>query len=278
MTKKLIPMAICYDFDGTLSPGNMQEYEFIDKLKVKPKWFWKKSLKLAKAQNADPILAYMKLMLDEANYHQTPIIKDYFVQCGKNVELFNGVDTWFHRINEYGKNQGIKIEHYIISSGLKEMIEGTKIAKNFKCIFASSYMYDSNNVAVWAANAINYTSKTQYLFRINKGCCDINDNKKINQYIKEEERPVPFKNMIYLGDGETDIPAMKMVKLNGGHSIVVYNSAKKGQKDKAIKLIQENRVNIAANADYSENKTIDVYIKAIVDKIAADNTLISLEK
>lgn len=278
MAKKLIPVAICYDFDGTLSPGNMQEYEFMDKLKVKPMWFWKKSLKLAKSQQADPILAYMKLMLDEAAYHQMPIRKDYFVKCGKNVELFQGVESWFKRINEYGKMQGIKIQHHIISSGLKEMIEGTKIAKQFECVFASSFMYDPNNVAMWAANAVNYTSKTQYLFRINKGCCDINDNKKINQYVKEEDRPVPFKNMIYIGDGDTDVPCMKMIKVAGGHSIAVYNSAKKGRKDKALKLIDENRVNIVANADYSENKTIDKYVKSIIDKIAADNRITVLEK
>lgn len=277
MVKK-IPMAICYDFDGTLSPGNMQEYEFMDKLGVKAMWFWKKSLKFSKAQNADPILSYMKLMLDEAQYKGLPVTKDYFNKCGKNVEFFPGVIDWFNRINEYGKQKGVEVTHYIISSGLKEMIEGTSIAKEFKCIFASSFMYNASNVAYWPANAVNYTAKTQYLFRINKGCCDINDNKIINQYIPEDERAIPYKNMIYVGDGDTDIPCMKLVKLSGGHSIAVYNSRKKGRKNKAQKLIQEDRVNICANADYSENKKLDIYVKSIIDKLATDYKVLKHEK
>lgn len=278
MSKKLIPIAICYDFDGTLSPGNMQEYEFMDKLGVKAMWFWKKSLKFSKAQNADPILSYMKLMLDEAQYKGLPVTKDYFSKCGENVEFFPGVIEWFKRINDYGKERGVEVSHYIISSGLKEMIEGTAIAKEFKCIFASSFMYNASNVAYWPANAVNYTSKTQYLFRINKGCCDINDNKIINQYIPEENRAIPYKNMIYIGDGDTDIPCMKLVKLSGGHSIAVYNSRKKGCKNKAQKLIFEDRVNICANADYREGKRVDEYVKLIINKIELDNKIKQLEK
>lgn len=270
-------MAICYDFDGTLSPGNMQEYEFMNKLGVKAKWFWRKSLKFSKAQNADPILSYMKLMLEEARYKGLPVTKDYFNKCDKNVEFFPGVLDWFKRINNYGKRNGVKITHYIISSGLKEMIEGTAIAKEFKCIFASSFMYDASNVAYWPANAINYTAKTQYLFRINKGCCDINDNKIINQFIPEDDRAIPYKNMIYIGDGDTDIPCMKLVKLSGGHSIAVYNSRKRGRKDKAQKLINEDRVNICANADYGENKTLELYVKSVIDKLKADYNLAKLE-
>lgn len=175
------------------------------------------------------------------------------------------------------KSMGIEIKHYIISSGLKEIIECTSIGKFFEYIFASAYIYDANGVPIWPANVVNYTSKTQYLFRINKGCCDINDNKIINAYVKQEDRPVPFQNMIFIGDGETDIPAMKMVKVNGGHSIAVYNSLKKGKKDKALKLIEENRVNIVANADYSNNKAIDTYVKAIINTIEVDKKLTKLE-
>ncbi len=277
MVKK-IPMAICYDFDGTLSPGNMQEYEFMDKLGVKAMWFWKKSLKFSKTQNADPILAYMRLMLEEAQYKGLPVTRDYFNKCGENVEFFPGVTDWFKRINNYGKKNRVEVSHYIISSGLKEMIEGTAIAKEFKCIFASSFMYNASNVAYWPANAVNYTGKTQYLFRINKGCCDINDNKIINQYIPEEDRAVPYKNMIYIGDGDTDIPCMKLVKLSGGHSIAVYNPRKKGRKNKAQKLIQEDRVNISANADYREGKLLDSYVKSIIDKLSNDYKVMKFEK
>jgi hypothetical protein len=278
MTKKFIPMAICYDFDGTLSPGNMQEYDFIKKLNTTPKKFWTKSIELAKSQNADQILAYMKLMIDEANYKKIPFKRNDFIEYGKTVTLFAGVDQWFDRINKYAKSSGIALKHYIISSGLKEMIEGTSIAKKFENIFASSFMYDSNNVAVWPAIGLNYTTKTQFLFRINKGCCDITDNKKINEFIEPEKRAIPFTNMIYIGDGETDIPCMKMVKVNGGHSIAVYPPKKKGSKDKASKLIEDGRVNIVAIADYSDNKEIDVFVKAVVDKVVADNKIIDIQK
>lgn len=277
MTNKLIPMAICYDFDGTLSPGNMQEYGFMDSLKTTKNKFWAKSNKFAHDNFADLNLAYMKLMIEEANINNIPFNKNAFCEYGRTVELYKGVTSWFDRINKYGKEHGIEIKHYIISSGLKEIIECTSIGKYFECIFASAYIYDANGVPIWPANVVTYTSKTQYLFRINKGCCDINDNKIINAYVKQEDRPVPFQNMIFIGDGETDIPAMKMVKVNGGHSIAVYNSLKKGKKDKALKLIEENRVNIVANADYSNNKAIDTYVKAIINKIEVDKKLTKLE-
>ncbi len=277
MTKKLISMAICYDFDGTLSPGNMQEYGFMEKLQTTPKKFWVKSNKSASDNFADLNLAYMKLMIEEASNKNVPFNKKAFCEYGKSVKLYKGVESWFGRINKYGREHGVEVKHYIISSGLKEIIECTSIGKNFEYIFASAYMYDANGVPVWPANVVNYTSKTQYLFRINKGCCDINDNKTINAYVKQEDRAVPFSNMIFIGDGETDIPAMKMVKVNGGHSIAVYNSSKKGKKDKALKLIEEDRVNIVASADYSNNKTIDKYVKSIIDKLALDNYIKKLE-
>ena len=278
MSKRLIPMAICYDFDGTLSPGNMQEYGFMDKLQTTPRKFWLKSNTFARENCADLNLAYMKLMMDEARNKNVPFNKEAFCEYGKTVHLYNGVEGWFNRINRYGKEHGIDVKHYIISSGLKEIIECTSIGKEFECIFASAYIYDANGVPIWPANVVNYTSKTQYLFRINKGCCDINDNKSINAFVKQEDRPVPFTNMIFIGDGETDIPAMKMVKLNGGHSVAVYNSAKKGKKDKALKLIEEDRVNIVASADYSNNKTIDKYVKSIINKIELDKKIKKLEK
>ena len=278
MSKRLIPMAICYDFDGTLSPINMQEYGFMAKLQTPPYKFWLKSNTFARDNCADLKLAYMKLMMDEARSKNVPFNKEAFCEYGKAVRLYNGVEGWFNRINRYGKEDGIDVKHYIISSGLKEITECTSIGKEFECIFASAYIYDANGVPIWTANVVNYTSKTQYLFRINKGCCYINDNKSINAFVKQEDRPVPFTNMIFIGDGETDIPAMKLVKLNGGHLIAVYNSAKKGKKDKTLKLIEEDRVNIVASADYSNNKTIDKYVKSIINKIELDKKIKNLEK
>ena len=279
MVKKLIPMAICYDFDGTLSPGNMQEYDFMKALGIKnSKKFWDKAQAIAKAQNADSIASYMQLMIQASLEKNLPFKRETFKNYGKNIELYKGVEDWFKRITEYAKKRGIFLKHYIISSGIKEIIEGTKIARNFTKVYASSFMYGPNGGAVWPAIVLNYTSKTQYLFRINKGCEDISDNTKINDYVPPQDRPIPFSNMIYIGDGSTDIPCMTIVKRDGGHSIAVYKTGTNGARNKASHLVSDNRVNVVLPADYSKDKPIDVYVKAVIDKIAADNYLHSLEK
>lgn len=279
MSKKLIPMAICYDFDGTLSPGNMQEYDFMKAIGVKkPADFWKESAAIAQKQEADGIAAYMHLMIKKAKEADTPFKRKTFKDYGKTIELYDGVEEWFSRINDYAKTKGIAVNHYIISSGIKEILEGTKIAKKFKKIFASSFMYDSNGVAFWPAVVLNYTSKTQYLFRINKGCEDISDNKSINKFVAPEDRAIPFKNIIYIGDGDTDIPCMKIVKREGGHSIAVYKKATANAKEKVQDLIKNDRVNVVLPADYSENKDIDKYVKSIIDNLATYYKTIEFEK
>lgn len=268
---KLIQMAICYDFDGTLSPKNMQEYGFMQKLKTTPLKFWAKSNKVAKENFADTNAAYMKLMIEEANKKGVPFTKSTFLEYGASVKFYKGVDEWFERINEYGKLHGVKVRHFIISSGLREIIKKTAIGKYFEEIFASSYMYDKQGNPIWPANVVNYTSKTQYLFRINKGCLDINDNIKVNARIEKDKREIPFENMVFIGDGETDIPAMKLVKAHGGHSIAVYNPKNMEKMECATKLVNESRVHICAPADYRENQKIDRYIKALINKIEADS-------
>lgn len=269
MAKKLIPMAIAYDFDGTLAPGNMQEYDFIPALKLPSAHFWKKVNELAQKHEADPILMYMHAMIEEAHKADIPVRKADFRTYGKNIELFPGVKEWFKRIDAYAKGKGIRLEHYIISSGIREMVEGTPIHKAFKKIYASSFVFDVNGVARWPALAINYTTKTQYLFRINKGSLDVHDNSVINKFVPKEERPVPFEHMVFVGDGETDIPCMRLVKDQGGHAIAVYNAAKRGHKKHAEQLVKDGRATLAATADYSAGSPIDLAVKAIVDKIEA---------
>lgn len=269
MPKKLIPMAIAYDFDGTLAPGNMQEYDFIPALKLPSQHFWDKVNELAKKHEADPILAYMYAMLEEARTAGLPVRKADFKNYGVNIELFPGVKEWFKRINDHAKTKGIRLEHFIISSGIREMVEGTPIHKAFKKIYASSFVFDANGVACWPALAINYTTKTQYLFRINKGSLDVHDNSVINTFVPKEQRPVPFEHMIFIGDGETDIPCMRLVKDQGGHSIAVYNPARRGHKKHAVQLIKDGRATVAATADYQEGSQIDQAVKAIIDKVEA---------
>lgn len=279
--KKLIPFAIIYDFDGTLAPGNMQERAFIPSIGMSKKKFWAEVLEQSKKHEADEILVYMQLMLKKADSSSVKVSKKDFKKCGEKITFFDGIlenlekekKGWFQRINDYGKESGIKIEHYIISSGIKEMITGTPISKKFKKIYASSFRYSHNGIAEWPALAINYTTKTQYLFRINKGCLDINDKETINEYIPENERIIPFSNMIYIGDGETDIPCFRLVKDRGGNSIAVYRPNTSGAKAKVDKLKKEGRINFSAAADYSEGKQIDKIVKAIIEKIQTDNYL-----
>ena len=227
MNCKKPQMAICYDFDGTLSPGCMQNYDFMRALGEEPKEFWHKAHLLAQKQQADDIACYMQLMLAEGQKKGVQLTRKAFQTFGKSIPLHKGLNTWFDRTCRYAQKKGIRLHHYIISSGIKEMIEGTPIAKYFQNIFACSFMYDKKGVAIWPAVMLNYTSKTQFLFRINKGCEDITDNASVNRYTPLRNRPTPFQNMIYIGDGDTDIPCMKMVNQNGGHSVAVYTPDEK---------------------------------------------------
>lgn len=275
--KKNIPMAICYDFDDTLSPGNMQEYGFIKKLGQEPKEFWAKTIKLASEQKADFILAYMKSMMDESKKKGIPFRKEDFHHYGASITLFNGLDVWFDNIKNYAASKNIELKHYIISSGLKEMIEGTKIASKVDGIFASYFMYDDEGNAQWPAVALNYTTKTQYLYRLNKNALDISDDETINRYIPVSERFLPFTNMIYIGDGYTDIPCMKMIRVRGGRSIAVYNPGNDKCNEKISALVRDKRVHFTAAADYSEGGPLNTYVKRVIDKIAADNSLFEME-
>lgn len=274
MAKKLIPMAISYDFDGTLASGNMQEYDFIPALKLSSKQFWTSVTQLAEKHEADQILAYMHAMLEEARIARVPVRKADFKNYGAKIDLFPGVKDWFKRINAYARSKGVRLEHFIISSGIREMVEGTPIYKEFKKVYASGFMFDANGVACWPALAVNYTTKTQYLFRINKGSLDVHDNSVINKFVPKEERPVPFSHMVFVGDGETDIPCMRLVKDQGGHAIAVYNPAKRGAKKHAEQLISDGRATLSATADYQEGSAIDKAVKAIIDKIEAASRIV----
>ena len=273
-----ITAALIYDFDGTLAPGNMQEYDFIPAVGQSNREFWNDANSLAEEQDADMTLTCMARMIQEAKSKGLSLRREAFQESGRNIRLFPGVKEWFGRINAYAAARGVRVLHYINSSGLKEMIEGTPIAPEFRKIYACSFLYDVDGIAYWPAVAVNYTNKTQFIFKINKGVESVSDCKLVNQYIEERERPVPFSRMIYVGDGTTDIPCMRLVKNSGGHSIAVYNpaSAKVGRKDLAS-LIRDNRVNHVCAADYTEGSEIDRLVKLIIDKIAVDFELQQLE-
>ena len=229
----------------------------------------------SKEQKMDGILTCMYKMIDKSNANHNSIRRDDFVKLGSEIEFFPGVEKWFDLINKHGEDLGLNVEHYIISSGLKEIIEGTPIAKEFNQIYACEYYYDHNGIATWPRMAINYTNKTQFLFRINKGVFDVSNNCDLNRVIPENERHTPFNSMIYLGDGMTDIPCMKLVKDRGGKSIAVY---KKGQKNKVDSLLVDNRVDFLAEADYQIDSELFGIVKMIMNKISAQNTLDEIHK
>lgn len=265
-------VAICYDFDKTLSPDDMQAQGYIQSVGYDIKEFWEKSNSLAFDNEMDQNLAYMLVMKQEAE-GKVLFTKETLAEYGANVQLFPGVSQWFERIRKYGKKKGVIVEHYIISSGLKEMIEGTSVAKAgaFEKIYASSFYYNSNGVAVWPAQVVNYTNKTQFLFRIEKGVLDINDP-AVNDAFSPEEMRVPFRNIIYIGDSDTDIPCMKLVNSYGGHSIGVYNAETK-DKTKVYKMMRDGRIKYFAPADYTDGMELDSLVKAIIDKTVAYEAL-----
>ena len=218
-------IALIYDFDGTLSPGNMQEFGFIQAIGQTPEEFWSKSDGIAKGQDASNILAYMKLMYDEAKKNGIRLTREDFRRYGADIVLFDGVREWFRNVNAYGEAHGVRVEHYINSSGLKEIIEGSPIAGEFKHIFAGSFIYDEAGEAEWPGIAVDFTAKTQFLFKIQKGIFSSRDAKRVNESMADDEKRIPFTNMIYFGDGETDVPSMKVVNMFGGNAIAVFNPA-----------------------------------------------------
>lgn len=253
-------VAIMYDFDKTLCTKDMQEYTFIPKLGMEASEFWGEVNKIRNNNGMDGVLAYMYLMLKKANELNTPIKESDLEKMGKDIELYPGVRDWFERINDYGKSLGLKVEHYIISSGLNEIIKGSEISKYFEKIYASEFLYE-NGHAVWPKSAINYTNKTQFIYRINKGILDICDDDNLNKKMAEEDRRISKSNMIYIGDGLTDVPSMITIKENGGVSIAVYTDR---TKKLAKSLLDDERIDYIAEANYKDNSDIDKIIKRVL--------------
>lgn len=273
--------AIVYDFDGTLAPGNIQEHSLIPNyLGVTASDFWKRVAEEKREHDADEILVYLRLILEFAREQGRPLTRSVLEEHGRSTPLFAGVDSWFSRINAYATTKQLALEHYVVSSGNAEMIGGTAIANEFTSVFASRYLYDRNGEALWPAVAINYTTKTQYLFRINKGVANNWDNEPVNRWLPMAERPLPFQRMIFIGDGDTDIPSMKMVRHQGGHSIAVFDPAKwdsseegerEATKRKAYNLIAEDRAHFVVPATYADGSQLDVTVRGILGRIARDH-------
>ena len=272
MAKKQPIIAILYDFDKTLATDDMQNFSFIPALGMEPEEFWGATGELTKKTGMEKILSYMYMMITMSKEKGIPLTKEYLNKLGKEVKFYDGVTAWFKRINAYGEEQGVKVEHYILSSGTKEIIEGTSIAKEFKEIYACEFLFDENGIATWPKIAINYTAKTQFVFRVSKGALNSHDDVGVNS--RTDSKRVPFRNIVYIGDGLTDIPCMTLVKEKGGKSIAIYP---KGKKDKVYPLFEEERVNYICRGDYSVNSDLDKIVKLIINQASILETLINKE-
>lgn len=271
MSKPII--GILYDFDRTLAKEDLQNFSFIPSLNMTPDQFWGATNAFAQKEGVEKILSYMYMMISQAREKKIKLTKKFLFNLGKDIEYFEGVETWFKRINEYGENNGVLIEHYIVSSGTKEIIEGTSIAKEFKAIFACEFLFDEKTEeAIWPKLAINYTMKTQFFFRIAKGILKITEDNKVNERTKEKR--IPYRNIIYIGDGLTDVPSMLLVKENGGKSIAVYP---KGEKERVLQLIEDARVNFITTADYLPNSDLDKVVKLAIQQVAVTEALLKKE-
>jgi hypothetical protein len=266
--------ALVYDFDGTLAPGNIQEHSLIPNyLRLTKEEFWDRVGREKRRHDADEILVYLRMLLEAAKHCSAPITAAVLSEHGAATPLFEGVGEWFDRIDAHGRERGLALEHYVISSGNEEMIRGTHVGGKFRKVFASRYSYDEHGNAVWPAVAINYTSKTQFLFRINKGVDNSWDNEPVNRWLPAEERPVPFSRIIYFGDGDTDIPSMKMVRHQGGHSVAVFDPGRwqrRESQDKVYDLISEDRADFVVPADYRDGSQLDITVKGVLGRIARD--------
>lgn len=265
--------AIMYDFDRTLSPRDMQEYQFIPSLGMTAPEFWNEANTFGDKNDMDKILSYMYIMIKKAAEMGTPLTRKRVVDCGKTIEFFPGVTDWFERMNRFGIENGVIVEHYVLSSGLVEIIEGSEIGKHFKKIYASEFLYDENDVAVFPKSAVNYTSKTQFIYRINKGVLEVANDRDLNKSTPDNDRRVRFQNMLYIGDGLSDVPCMKMVKAYGGSSIAVYKDD--SNRHLVEDLLAHGRVDFMFQADYSENTNFDITVKNLIKKAAIEDSLFS---
>ena len=239
---------------------------------MEPADFWGLANSYAEEEHMDKILSYMYIMIKKSHECGIPLTRKSVMECGRAIELYKGLPGWFDRLNRFGSENGVTVEHYVLSSGLKEIIEGSEIGKCFKEIFACEFLYGENGEAVWPKTAVNYTSKTQFVYRINKGVLDVSNDKDLNRSTPDNKRRVPFSNMLYIGDGLSDVPCMKMVKAYGGYSIAVHNNEPR-QLEGVSDLLYHNRVDFAFAADYSENSELDITVKDIIRRIAIDSTL-----
>ena len=263
-------VALLYDFDRTLCTQDMQNYAFIPSLGMAPGDFWAEANAFGRREHMDGILAYMYTMIRKSRELGVPLTRQSLNRCGRSISFFPGVTDWFDRLNRYGALLGVEVEHYVISSGLREIIDGSAIAGAFKEIYASEFYYDGEGRPVWPRLAVNFTAKTQFVYRINKGVLDVADDRTLNDSMPDDSKRVPFTNMIYLGDGLSDVPCMKMMRAYGGQAIAVYQAV---NREGVERLLRQRRVDFIYPADYREGTELEITVKRIIRRMAVSHQL-----
>ena len=266
-------IALLYDFDKTLCTTDMENYTFIPELGYTPAQFWQKANGFGRDNHMDGLLAYMYTMIHECREQNRRLERDFLVRCGRDMVLFPGVREWFRRINAFGQQLGVEIEHYVISSGLREIIEGSGIAHEFREIYACEFYYNENGDACWPKLDVNFTNKTQFVYRINKGILDVSRDKELNDSMPDDSKRVPFTNMIYMGDGLSDVPCMKMMRAYGGQAIAVYQAS---NRQGVEKLLADGRVDFIFPADYREGMELDRTVRDILRKMTITDRLLEV--
>ena len=266
-------IAFLYDFDKTLCTTDMEDYAFIPSLGYTPAEFWGKANAFGWENRMDGLLAYMYTMIQECAAQNIKLDRAFLNHCGESIQLFPGVREWFARINAFGESLGVQVEHYVISSGLREIIEGSGIAQEFREIYACEFYYNENGDACWPKLDVNFTNKTQFVYRINKGILDVSRDKELNDSMPDDSKRVPFTNMIYMGDGLSDVPCMKMMRAYGGQAIAVYQA---NNRQGVEKLLADGRVDFIFPADYREGMELDRTVRDILRKMTITDRLLEV--
>ncbi len=266
-------IAFLYDFDKTLCTTDMEDYAFIPSLGYTPAEFWGRANALGWENRMDGLLAYMYTMIQECAAQNIKLDRAFLNHCGESIQLFPGVREWFARINAFGESLGVQVEHYVISSGLREIIEGSGIAQEFREIYACEFYYNENGDACWPKLDVNFTNKTQFVYRINKGILDVSRDKELNDSMPDDSKRVPFTNMIYMGDGLSDVPCMKMMRAYGGQAIAVYQAS---NRQGVEKLLADGRVDFIFPADYREGMELDRTVRDILRKMTITDRLLEV--
>jgi hypothetical protein len=249
----------------------MQEYTVLPRIGIEPKDFWKRVNDEALATESDMMLVYMRHIIESLEHHQIAVKRADFAKMARAIRYFPGVESWFTRVNAYVRRQSsgkVKLHHYVISAGQKEILDGVPIRRHFKRIYASEYHFNHHGVATFPKLLVTDTVKTQFLFRINKGKEAITES--INEHMSEADRPIPFQNMIYVGDGMTDVPSMALTKKNGGHTLAVYDPATEKGKATCVKLLDAGRADFVAEADYRKGSKLARRVELLLDAVIAD--------